>query len=108
MDMAWEICSYEFASFILGTNVDAICIKKQGDWPGKRKEKLFWAGGAVDGGWGWPPPFWGGRPERGPCCSNLCQKAAVTLPWWRVWNLHIFAAAVPQPLLPPFRSRTGR
>lgn len=84
-------------------------LYKEAGWLAwKRKEKLFWAGGAVDGGWGWPPLFWGGRPERGPCCSNPSQKAAVILLWWRVWLLHIFAAAVPQPLLPPFRSRTGR
>lgn len=74
MDMAWEICSYEFASFILGTNVDAICIKKQSDWPGKRKEKLFWAGGAVDGGWGWPLLFWGEGQKGAPAAPTHVRK----------------------------------
>lgn len=40
-DTAWEICSYEFAFFILGTNVDAIPIKKQGDWPGRGRKGCF-------------------------------------------------------------------
>lgn len=74
MDMAWEICSYEFASFILGTNVDAICIKKQGDWPGRGRKSCSGPEGQlmVDGA---GPLFFGGEGQKGaPAAPTQVRK----------------------------------
>lgn len=58
-------------------------LYKEAGWLAwKRKEKLFWAGGAVDGGWGWPPLFLGGKARKGPLLlqpksQSSCNPAVV-------------------------------